>query len=73
MGMDHIKRPLSVGRDISEAGYIVCLSKGNKKPGVVKGMVAHAFNLSTWEAESGRSLFQACLVYTLSSKTARAS
>jgi hypothetical protein len=31
--------------------------------------VAHAFNSSTWEAETGR--FEASLVYRVSSKTAR--
>jgi hypothetical protein len=35
--------------------------------------VAHAFNPSTWEAEAGGSLeFEACLVYRMSSRTARA-
>jgi hypothetical protein len=32
----------------------------------------HAFNLSTWEAEAGKSEFKASLVYRVSSKTARA-
>jgi hypothetical protein len=36
-------------------------------------MVAHAFNPSTWEAETGRiSEFEASLVYKVSSRTARA-
>jgi hypothetical protein len=35
-------------------------------------VVAHAFNPSTWEAEAGKiSEFQASLVYTVSSRTAR--
>jgi hypothetical protein len=35
--------------------------------------VAHAFNLSTWEAEAGGiSEFEASLVYKVSSRTARA-
>jgi hypothetical protein len=38
------------------------------------GMVAHTFNASSWEAEAGRTLceFEASLVYTVSSRTARA-
>jgi hypothetical protein len=35
-------------------------------------VVAHAFNPSTWEAEAGRFLFEASLVYRVSSRTARA-
>jgi hypothetical protein len=36
-------------------------------------VVTHAFNPSTWEAESGRSLSsKASLVYRVSSRTARA-
>ena len=36
-------------------------------------MVAHAFNPSTWEAETGRFLkFGASLIYRVSSRTARA-
>jgi hypothetical protein len=35
-------------------------------------MVAYAFNPSTWEAEAGGFLFEASLVYKMSSKTARA-
>ena len=36
-------------------------------------VVAHIFNLSTWEAETGESLkFKASLVYRVSSMTARA-
>jgi hypothetical protein len=37
-------------------------------------VVAHAFNssISTWEAEAGRFLFKASLVYRVSSRTARA-
>jgi hypothetical protein len=35
-------------------------------------MVAHTFNPSTWEAEAGRFLFEASLVYRVSSRTARA-
>jgi hypothetical protein len=35
--------------------------------------MAHAFNPSTWEAESGRFLeFEASMVYKVSSRTARA-
>jgi hypothetical protein len=44
----------------------------NQKPGVV----AHAFNPSTWEAEAGRgrqiSEFEASLVYRVSARAARA-
>ena len=37
------------------------------------GMVVHAFNPSTWEAEAGRSPeFEASLVYKASSRIARA-
>jgi hypothetical protein len=38
------------------------------------GVVAHAFNPSTWEAERGRRIseFKAILVYKVSSRTARA-
>jgi hypothetical protein len=37
------------------------------------GLVAHAFNPSTWEAEAGGFLsFDASLVYKVSSRTARA-
>jgi hypothetical protein len=39
------------------------------------GVVAHAFNASTWEAEAGvgvGSEFEASLVYKVSSRTARA-
>jgi hypothetical protein len=32
----------------------------------------HTFNPSTWEAEAGRSEFEASLVYRASSRTARA-
>ena len=36
-------------------------------------VVAHAFNLSTWEAKAGRSLLvQVSLVYRVSSRTATA-
>jgi hypothetical protein len=36
-------------------------------------LVAHAFNLSTWEAEAGNLCeFEARLVYRLSSRTVRA-
>ena len=35
-------------------------------------MVAHTFNPSTWEAEAGRSEFEASLVYRVSSRTAKA-
>jgi hypothetical protein len=42
----------------------------------VPGMVVHAFNLITREAEAGRFLssadFEASLVYKVSSRTARA-
>jgi hypothetical protein len=38
----------------------------NNKP----GMVVHAFNPSTWEAEAGE--FEASLVYRVSSRTAKA-
>jgi hypothetical protein len=35
-------------------------------------VVAHTFNPSTWEAETGRSLeFEASLVYRVRSRTAR--
>jgi hypothetical protein len=39
-----------------------------------RGMVAHAFNPSTWEAEAGGflSLRPVCLIYKVSSRTARA-
>jgi hypothetical protein len=38
------------------------------------GVVAHAFNPSTWEAEAGRFLseFEVSLVYRVSSRAARA-
>ena len=39
-----------------------------------QGMVAHAFNPTTWEADTGRSLsseFTASLVYIVSSRTAK--
>lgn len=37
------------------------------------GLVAHPFNLGTWEAEPGGSLSsKASLVYTVNSRTARA-
>jgi hypothetical protein len=36
------------------------------------GMVAHAFNPSTREAEAGRFLFKASLVYRVSSRISRA-
>ena len=39
---------------------------------VVVTEVAHTFNSSTWEAEAGRSEFEASLVYSISSRTARA-
>ena len=40
---------------------------------MIWAVVAHAFTLSTWEAEAGRFLeFEASLVYKVSSKTARA-
>jgi hypothetical protein len=35
-------------------------------------VVAHAFNLSTWEAEAGGFELEASLVYRVSSRTARA-
>jgi hypothetical protein len=35
-------------------------------------VVAHAFNLNTWEAEAGRFEFEASLVYRVNSRTARA-
>jgi hypothetical protein len=35
------------------------------------GVVAHAFNPSTWEAEAGR-VYKASLVYKVSARTARA-
>jgi hypothetical protein len=35
-------------------------------------MVAHAFNPSAQEAEAGGFEFEACLVYRVSSRTARA-
>jgi hypothetical protein len=44
-----------------------CLKKTKQMPGVV----AHAFNPSTWEAEAGKFL-KASLVYKVSSRTARA-
>jgi hypothetical protein len=34
--------------------------------------VLHAFNPSTWEAEAGRSEFEANLVYRVNYRTARA-
>jgi hypothetical protein len=34
-------------------------------------VVAHAFNLSTWEAEAGEIEFEASLVYRVSSRTVR--
>jgi hypothetical protein len=47
----------------------IFLLKKMRKPGVV----AHAFNPSTREAEAGESLeFEASLVYKVSSRTARA-
>jgi hypothetical protein len=36
------------------------------------GMVACAFNPRTWEAEWGKSQFETSLVYTVSSRIARA-
>jgi hypothetical protein len=36
------------------------------------GVVAHAFNPSTWEADRRISEFEVSLVYTVSSRTARA-
>ena len=36
------------------------------------GVVAHAFNPSTWEAEAGGFLSEASLVYKVSSRIARA-
>ena len=35
-------------------------------------VVAHAFRSSTWEAEAGRSLSEASLVYRVSSRSAKA-
>jgi hypothetical protein len=35
-------------------------------------VVAHTFNPSTWEAETGISEFKASLVYKVNSRTARA-
>jgi hypothetical protein len=35
-------------------------------------VVAHTFNPSTWEAEAGGLLFEASLIYRVSSRTARA-
>ena len=32
---------------------LLCTLQTNKKPYLKPGMVAHTFNLSTWEAESG--------------------
>jgi hypothetical protein len=40
--------------------------------GLELGVVAHAFNPSTREAEAGGFLFKASLVYKVSSRTARA-
>ena len=40
---------------------------------LLPGVVAHAFNSSTWEAEAGGSLeLEASLVYRVSFRTARA-
>jgi hypothetical protein len=39
---------------------------------VKPGVVVHAFNPSTWEAEAGEYEFEASLVYRVSSRTARA-
>jgi hypothetical protein len=43
-----------------------------KKKSVRPGLTANSFNPSTWEAEAGRSEFEASLVYRMSSKIARA-
>jgi hypothetical protein len=37
-----------------------------------QAVVAHAFKLSTWEAEAGEFLSEGSLVYRVSSRTARA-
>jgi hypothetical protein len=43
-----------------------------KKIGILQGVVAQAFNPSTWEAEAGEVEFEASLIYRVSSRTARA-
>jgi hypothetical protein len=49
------------------------IKKKKKKKKEKPGVVAHAFNPSTWEAEAGRiSEFKDSLVYKVSSRTARA-
>jgi hypothetical protein len=47
-------------------------TQNNTKKVCKPGVVAHAFNPSTWEAEAGRFEFKASLVYKVSSGTARA-
>jgi hypothetical protein len=50
-------------------GYRNILNKNVYSSPVV---VAHAINPGTWEAEAGRSEFEASLVYKVSARTARA-
>jgi hypothetical protein len=50
------------------------IARIKKKKNGQPGVMAHAFNPSTWEAERGRRIseFEASLVYKVSSRTARA-
>jgi hypothetical protein len=58
---------------LTDSSLIIPLNIKKKKKHFKPGMVAHAFNPSTREAEAGGFLeFEASLIYKVSSRTARA-
>ena len=63
---------LSTSRPMGSNPVAKQKQKQNKKPRRESSMVVHAFSLSTWEAENGRSQLKASLVYREGSKITRA-